>query len=727
MRVLETSTGEFVEIDPMKVEYAILSHTWSRTGEQSYQDVVRLQDSLARRKSSTFLSVYAEVSWRAPLVLSFLLHLLFIAITTGHLTTSFFLRVRDPRSTYLATALERCVDRLRVVSSRCRPCKTILEDRLLSTKIQMACSVARAHGHVLLWIDSCCIDKTSSTELAEAINSMYLWYRHASVCYAYLADVPSRTSTGAARNRAFRHSRWFTRGWTLQELIAPRIVVFLSSQWTSLGSRFGMTDLVAQATGIDIEVLAHEKEPQDVPIASRMSWAAYRETTRVEDQAYALLGIFGIHMQPMYGEGGRAFIRLQEEILKRIPDATLFAWGGNMPYMALYDPEGNNHDHNHQQFSLSSANKNECTSLLAPSPSLFHQDDVPTQYTPLSQDTLLQRLGLCHSGSNPMADYMETPHGTRISLPLIPVNSKSTSRFRPSSGTTSDGDTSQRYYLAILAYESHRYPGYLMARPCLTQPSGVSFGTMPILQQSYVQRHRGRDTNSSTHAPSRFCIIPIHPNDIEHYRQHLSSEMVYILPPTISTSFIGSVQNPIPIGDDGVTLALSDWSAAVLRAQGYSLKVRLARCSPDARIEHVGLVELSKGKDVITIEFMWNWNRRTGAVLPQVQVDVQPTRSVSTRSLSHRDPRLPLVRLGKGVGGQRSPTSFTFNNVRGEDVIVRVSLETRLRSPSKWLLDVEVLTGRHAKSLASIATDKPYMMYESGQAYIVKTCSYSWR
>lgn len=485
-----------------------------------------------------------------------------------------------------------------------------------------------------------------------------------------------------------------------------------------------MTDLVAQATGIDIEVLAHEKEPQDVPIASRMSWAAERETTRIEDQAYSLLGIFGIYMQPMYGEGGRAFIRLQEEILKRIPDATIFAWGRKMPYMALYDPDGKNRAH--EYFSLSSAEENECTSLLAPSPSSFHYNNIPKQYVPLSQDTLIQRLGLCHSGSNPMADYIETPHGTRVSLPLIPISSKSTSRFRPRSGTTSDGDTGQRYYLAILAYESRRYPGYLMARPCLTQPSGVRFGTMPILQQSYVQIHIGTRANSSTHVPSRFCIIPIHPSDIEHYRQHLSLDMVYILPPTVSTSFLGSVQNPTAIGDAGVSLALSDWSAAVLRAQGYSLDlVRPAKCSPRARTEHVGLVELSKGKDAITIEFMWNWNRRTGQVLPQVQVHVQPTRSVSTRSLSHQDPRLPLVRLGKGVGGQRSPTSFMFDNVGGEDVFVRVSLETRFRSPSKWLLEVEVLTGRHAKSLGSIAADKPYKTYESGRAYRVTTITFS--
>ncbi|KAI1792775.1 hypothetical protein LXA43DRAFT_315572 [Ganoderma leucocontextum] len=694
MRILETCTGQFVEIDPLKVEYAILSHTWSRAGEQSYQDVVRLQESLARRKSSIFLSIYAEVSWRASFILFFLLHLLFIAITTGHLTGSFLLRVREPRNTRLARELERCVDWLRAVSSQCRPCETILEDCLLSTKIRMACAVARAHGHLLLWIDSCCIDKTSSSELSEAINSMYLWYRHASVCYAYLADVPSRASA-LARDRAIRRSKWFTRGWTLQELIAPRIVVFLSSQWTFLGSRFGMAGIVAQITAIDLEVLAHEKEPQDVSVASRMSWAADRETTRVEDQAYALLGIFGIHMQPMYGEGGRAFIRLQEEILKRIPDATLFAWGERMPYMPLYGPDQESCSPDCDRFSLTSA-EGTVTSLLASSPSSF-RSCARGQYTPLSQDTLLQRLGLCDTSSYPMSDHMETPHGTRILLPLIAVNRESMSRFRPRPAFDEDQTS---YYLAILAYESRQYPGCLMARPCLTRSAVVRSRTIQVLQQSYAEMHRGRPTSIKS-APPPFCIIPIRPSDIEHYRPHLSSEMVYIRPPTISTSFLGSVQQPVAMGVDGVTLALSDWSAAVLRAQGYSLEAHPARCSPDAGIECTGVIQLSKGSKTITIEYTWYWNRRTGTILPQVQVNIQPTHVISTASLSHRDPLLPLIRPGKRVGGQRSSTSFTFNSVGEEEVFVRVSLETRLRSPSEWLLDVEVLTGASAKALIS--------------------------
>lgn len=174
-------------------------------------------------------------------------------------------------------------------------------------------------------MDTSCIDKASSTELSEAINSMFAWYRDAAVCYAYLADV---LTSGDPRRpgSAFRYSRWFTHGWTLQELIAPRIVVFLSREWDVIGTKESLADLIEDITGIDCDVLTHRKSHNDISVAARMSWAAQRITTRVEDHAYCLLGIFNIVMHPIYGEGEHAFIRLQEEILRRIPDDSIFAW-----------------------------------------------------------------------------------------------------------------------------------------------------------------------------------------------------------------------------------------------------------------------------------------------------------------------------------------------------------------------------------------------------------------
>ncbi|KAI1145569.1 heterokaryon incompatibility protein-domain-containing protein [Nemania diffusa] len=170
------------------------------------------------------------------------------------------------------------------------------------------CLIARANGFDYVWIDTCCIDKTSSAELSEAINSMYRWYEEADICYAYLADVPPKAGTGDE----YRRSKWFTRGWTLQELIALSTVTFFNSEWQTVGDKLDLQQLISDITGI--------------PCRLKMFWAARRKTTRVEDIAYCLMGMFGIYMPMLYGEGERAFIRLQEEILKVTNDQSLFAW-----------------------------------------------------------------------------------------------------------------------------------------------------------------------------------------------------------------------------------------------------------------------------------------------------------------------------------------------------------------------------------------------------------------
>jgi ankyrin repeat protein len=168
------------------------------------------------------------------------------------------------------------------------------------------------------WIDTCCIDKRSSAELSEAINSMYRWYRDANVCYAYLADVPSKTK--------FQGSRWFSRGWTLQELLAPSEVIFFDEEWRNLGTRKNLRQSVSSCTSIPEGILAGSDDIERTSIAQRMSWASKRETKRLEDRAYCLMGIFGINMPLLYGEGERAFLRLQEEIMKISDDHSLFAW-----------------------------------------------------------------------------------------------------------------------------------------------------------------------------------------------------------------------------------------------------------------------------------------------------------------------------------------------------------------------------------------------------------------
>lgn len=194
-------------------------------------------------------------------------------------------------------------------------------------KIKGCCSQALKVGLQYVWIDTCCIDKSSSAELSESINSMYRWYGNAAMCYAYLSDV---RSTGVSKDFGFAKSVWFLRGWTLQELIAPLNMIFYNSHWDSFGTKASLREEISRITGIDVELIwsavVPRPTPQQYSIAKRMSWASNRTTTRIEDIAYSLLGIFGVYMPMLYGEGERAFVRLQEEIMKHSDDQSLFVW-----------------------------------------------------------------------------------------------------------------------------------------------------------------------------------------------------------------------------------------------------------------------------------------------------------------------------------------------------------------------------------------------------------------
>ncbi|KAF2201152.1 hypothetical protein GQ43DRAFT_448996 [Delitschia confertaspora ATCC 74209] len=206
-----------------------------------------------------------------------------------------------------------------------------------------ACQQARQDNLAYVWIDTCCIDKSSSAELSEAINSMWRYYERSAMCYAYLDDVDvfdplrgghgvSNASDGSSEEltskqvdlideKDLARSRWFTRGWTLQELIAPARVAFYIKGWNFVGYKATMGRKLERITGIGTEILMeHWPKLDTVSVARRMSWAAKRETTRVEDMAYCLLGIFDVNMPLLYGEGEKAFVRLQEEIMKDSDD-----------------------------------------------------------------------------------------------------------------------------------------------------------------------------------------------------------------------------------------------------------------------------------------------------------------------------------------------------------------------------------------------------------------------
>ncbi|KAI0440048.1 heterokaryon incompatibility protein-domain-containing protein [Xylaria telfairii] len=200
-------------------------------------------------------------------------------------------------------------------------------------KIRDCCAKARQSDKLQwAWVDTCCIDKRSSSELSEAINSMFKWYRDAERCYVFLQDV-----TGPENDPSFRDSRWFTRGWTLQELLAPKLLSFYDREWQLIGTIHDdaletsdadsqLCDAVSSITSIPIAFLKGAPLT-DACVAKRLSWASKRETTRPEDVAYSLLGIFNVNMPLLYGEGRNAFIRLQEEIINHVHDHSILAWG----------------------------------------------------------------------------------------------------------------------------------------------------------------------------------------------------------------------------------------------------------------------------------------------------------------------------------------------------------------------------------------------------------------
>ncbi|KAI6145872.1 heterokaryon incompatibility protein-domain-containing protein [Pisolithus tinctorius] len=202
-------------------------------------------------------------------------------------------------------------------------------------KIIKSCQQAKKGGYEWLWIDTCCIDKRSSSELSEAINSMYRWYQKAQVCYAYLNDVDESVFPVMGDDKKFDKSNgwpeWFVRGWTLQELIAPKQVEFFNKDWVSIGNKGRLAPVLQDITGIPAEVLRVGLDAKRLSVAQIMSWAAGRQTTRAEDRAYSLMGLFGVNMPMLYGEGKKAFRRLQLEIIRESNDHSIFAWGPRSP------------------------------------------------------------------------------------------------------------------------------------------------------------------------------------------------------------------------------------------------------------------------------------------------------------------------------------------------------------------------------------------------------------
>jgi hypothetical protein len=243
------------------------------------------------------------------------------------------------------------------------------------TKIENLCRQALNDNLDWVWADTCCIDKRSTVEYERAINSMFDWYRKADRCYAYLSDVHSSAARDAdsgidvAPTSPITRSRWFTRGWTLQELLAPKTLTFYDNQWKYLGNRIDYATEVSQRTDIPVEALTAFSEHKYCA-AQKLSWAVGRQTTESEDRAYSLLGILDVRLGLIQGEGGeRAFYRLQEAIISGTNDTSILAWN-----------------------KILGAERSHW--LLAPTPDCFEGCHIFRDYQPCATDVLLNKTGL---------------------------------------------------------------------------------------------------------------------------------------------------------------------------------------------------------------------------------------------------------------------------------------------------------------------------------------------
>ncbi|KAK5729792.1 hypothetical protein LTR17_011658 [Elasticomyces elasticus] len=314
-------------------------------------------------------------------------------------------------------------------------------------KIQRCCRLSKQRGFDWTWIDTCCVDKTSSAELSETINSMYAWYRDAYVCYVFMDDVKAdvlpmldladgeeklgQSPDISALNgiKAFSNSRWWSRMWTLQELLAPPTVFFYNANDVLLGTRDSLAFIISEVSDIGLDFVTRKVNIHDAGIAQRMSWASSRESTRTEDQAYALLGIFAVNMPLLYGEGAKAFARLQEQIIAQSDDQSILAWG-------LWGPK----DH-------------DIEGVLASAPSDFDgsgrvtmPQSVRHAYHVHSYGVTNQGLAISHNGGLMRMANWAAEYGWRSGPSTLTLQCVNNNVERRSSGTRSRGTTPIRLH-----------------------------------------------------------------------------------------------------------------------------------------------------------------------------------------------------------------------------------------------------------------------------------------
>ena len=293
MRLINTRTRQLEEFGENPPPYSILSHTWG-TEEVSFQEYIWICEH--ERELAEDPEAFSDLSPRQ-------LHRLMAKVEAIR-SKAGFAKIKD------------CIDLLQIESSH-----PSVEDVLRRKSHLWLDSVTPFYPQIFhyLWVDTCCIDKISSAELSEAINSMYGWYQRPQICIVHLSDISKEGNFGLKRK--LENSRWFTRGWTLQEFLAPTDLLFFDHKWKFITTQ-GRSTLSTSKGWNGSRTLA-----------AKMAWAAGRSTTRTEDVAYSLLGLFDVNLSLLYGEGARAFKRLQQQILTQTQDFTLLAWGYCMSLM----------------------------------------------------------------------------------------------------------------------------------------------------------------------------------------------------------------------------------------------------------------------------------------------------------------------------------------------------------------------------------------------------------
>ncbi|KAK4152693.1 vegetative incompatibility protein HET-E-1 [Chaetomidium leptoderma] len=499
MRLLNVSTREVEEFHGTVIpQYAILSHTWGPEEVTLHE-----MEAIARyRRSQQAPPVHMARSGDHPDTMKLMLLSTMLLAFRGDRT-----RANQPSALPALTngsesdEDERGYGRM-VPSASPHP----FELKAGYAKIAYACGQAEKEGYRYLWADTCCIDKRSSAEMSEAVNSMFGWYQRAAVCYAYLEDVhfDNYTEGYLTWKDHFTNSRWFTRGWTLQELLAPRKLVFYAKGWRLLGTKSALVKHVAKITSIDELTLLEPNLVRNASVAQRMSWAANRTTTKPEDLAYSLLGIFGVNMSIIYGEGENAFLRLQEEIIKRSDDHSIFAWGtlghddGHLPHHIDMDDFDYDDD------------MADTTGIFAKSPQDFAGMEHVVAAPPPTQHT---------------SDYTMTNKGLHIKLFLARPHTASHHHHHHhhNSPTTSP----QNHYLAILNCHPEQDPTARLALLLTETPTPNIF-----------LRTRTR-TTTLVSAPEvavskpKLVYIPNTPAHNPHHHSKLSEEVVLVRAPDL--------------------------------------------------------------------------------------------------------------------------------------------------------------------------------------------------